>query len=112
VVFVDTAGLREAGDEIEVEGIRRSRESLARAEFILHVLDGSEGLTPSDEKHFAEFAGKKRILVRNKTDLPSKLELPAGLLVLSLRVEFQIDSPAQLWTKLEEALHRGDARKV
>ena len=27
VVFVDTAGLREAGDEIEEEGIRRSRAS-------------------------------------------------------------------------------------
>src|SRR5207245_10174266 len=40
VIFVDTAGLREAGDEIEVEGIRRSRETLARAELILHVLDG------------------------------------------------------------------------
>ena len=78
VVFIDTAGLREAQDEIEVEGIRRSRESLAKAEFILHVLDASELLTPADEKYFAEFAGKKRILVRNKTDLPTRLELPAS----------------------------------
>ncbi|MBW8865452.1 MAG: tRNA uridine-5-carboxymethylaminomethyl(34) synthesis GTPase MnmE, partial [Verrucomicrobia bacterium] len=79
VIFIDTAGLREARDEIEVEGIRRSRASLAKAEFILHVLDASEPLTPADENYFTEFAGKKRILVRNKTDLPSKLELPAGL---------------------------------
>jgi tRNA modification GTPase len=77
VVFVDTAGLREARDEIEQEGIRRSRESLARAEFILHVLDASEPLTPADEKFFAEFAGKKRILVQNKTDLPQRLNLIA-----------------------------------
>jgi tRNA modification GTPase len=73
VVFIDTAGLREARDEIEQEGVRRSRESLARAEFILHVLDGSEPLTPADEKYFAEFAGKQRILVVNKVDLPRKL---------------------------------------
>jgi tRNA modification GTPase len=79
VVFVDTAGLREAGDEIEAEGIRRSRESLARAEFILQVLDGSEPLTAEDEKFLAEFAGKKRILVRNKIDLPPRLVLPGGL---------------------------------
>ncbi|HAO77783.1 MAG TPA: tRNA uridine-5-carboxymethylaminomethyl(34) synthesis GTPase MnmE [Verrucomicrobia subdivision 3 bacterium] len=72
VIFIDTAGLREARDEIEVEGIRRSRESLAQAEFILHVLDASEPLTPADETYLAEFAGKKRILVRNKTDLPVK----------------------------------------
>ena len=78
VVFVDTAGLREARDEIEREGIRRSHETLARAEFILHVLDASEPLTEADEKFLREFAGKKRILVRNKTDLPGKLELPDG----------------------------------
>jgi len=72
VVFIDTAGLREAHDEIEQEGVRRSRESLARAEFILHVLDASEQFTPADEKYFAEFAGKKRILVVNKIDLPRK----------------------------------------
>jgi tRNA modification GTPase len=77
VVFIDTAGLREARDEIEREGIRRSRESLAKAEFILHVLDASEPLTKADEKYFTEFAGKKRILVRNKIDLPVKLVLPS-----------------------------------
>jgi len=75
VVFIDTAGLREARDEIEREGIRRSRESLAQAELILHVLDASELLTDADKKYFAEFADKKRILVRNKTDLAVKLEL-------------------------------------
>ncbi len=74
VVFIDTAGLREARDAIEQEGIRRSHESLAKAEFILHVLDASEPLTHEDEKYFAEFAAKKHILVRNKIDLPVRLE--------------------------------------
>jgi tRNA modification GTPase len=77
VVFIDTAGLREAGDEIEVEGIRRSRQTLAAAELILHVLDASQPLTPADVDYLTEFAGKKRILVRNKTDLPSQFNLPA-----------------------------------
>ncbi len=74
VIFIDTAGLREAHDEIEQEGIRRSRESLAKAEFILHVLDASEPLTNEDKNYLTEFAAKKRILVRNKIDLPVKLE--------------------------------------
>jgi len=77
VVFIDTAGLREARDEIEQEGVRRSRASLTRAEFILHVLDAGEPLTTADQKYLAEFAGKKRILVVNKIDLPRKLELPS-----------------------------------
>jgi tRNA modification GTPase len=78
VVFIDTAGLREGRDEIEIEGIRRSRQTLQQAEFVLHVFDAGEPLTDADEKYLAEFADKKRILVRNKIDLPSKLQLPEG----------------------------------
>jgi tRNA modification GTPase len=81
VVFIDTAGLREARDEIETEGIRRSRASLTSAEFILHILDASEALTPEDDQFLAEFAGKKRILVRNKTDLPQKRHTAGSLTV-------------------------------
>lgn len=70
VVFVDTAGLRESRDDIEREGIRRTRAMVAKAELILHVFDASEPLSPEDEQFLAEFAGKKRIVVRNKCDLP------------------------------------------
>jgi tRNA modification GTPase len=79
VVFIDTAGLREAKDELESEGIRRSRESLVKAELILHVLDASEPLHAEDVKLLAEFAVKKRILVRNKIDLPVKLEFKSEI---------------------------------
>jgi tRNA modification GTPase len=82
VIFIDTAGLREARDEIEIEGVRRSRESLARAEFILHVVDASGPLTPADEAYFTEFGDKQRILVLNKMDLvpggPSTVATLAG----------------------------------
>jgi len=78
VVFVDTAGLREAADDIEVEGVRRSRETLAQAELILHVMDAAAPWTPADEKYLAEFTAQRRILVRNKMDLPAQWELPAG----------------------------------
>src|SRR3954466_4800423 len=50
VVFIDTAGLREARDEIEEEGIRRSRSTIEKAELILQVIDGSEPLTAEDGK--------------------------------------------------------------
>ncbi|HET7624198.1 MAG TPA: tRNA uridine-5-carboxymethylaminomethyl(34) synthesis GTPase MnmE [Verrucomicrobiae bacterium] len=79
VVFIDTAGLREARDEIEIEGIRRSRESFQNAEFILHVFDVSEPLTREDEIYLSEFSGKKRILVGNKMDLPPQLRLPENV---------------------------------
>jgi tRNA modification GTPase len=79
VVFIDTAGLREAADGIEAEGVRRGREALGTAELVLHVLDGSEPLQAFDKELLKEFAGPRRLLVRNKTDLPRRLELPAGL---------------------------------
>jgi tRNA modification GTPase len=79
VVFIDTAGLREAGDAVEQEGIRRSHESVSRAELILHVLDGSEPLAEEDRRYLDQFAGKKRILVRNKVDRPRRLELPGEI---------------------------------
>ncbi len=74
IIFIDTAGLREARDEIEVEGIRRSRESFQNSEFILQVLDCSEKMTNSDRLALEEFCEKKRILVMNKTDLPDQFD--------------------------------------
>jgi len=79
VVFIDTAGLREARDEIELEGVRRSRQTLEQAELLLLVFDAAEPLTEADRRSLAEFAGKKRILVRNKIDLPAQLRFPPGL---------------------------------
>jgi tRNA modification GTPase len=78
VVFIDTAGLRESVDEVEAEGIRRSHEILGKAELILHVFDASEPVTSEDETYLRQFAGKKRIIVRNKVDLPAKLQLSAA----------------------------------
>jgi len=79
VVFVDTAGLREAGDTLEQEGIRRSHEATANAELVLHVFDASEPFTAEDAHHLSRFAHKPRIFVRNKIDLPARLDLPANL---------------------------------
>jgi tRNA modification GTPase len=86
VVFIDTAGLRMASDALEAEGVRRSHASVARAELILHVFDGSEPLTDEDHRYLALFADKPRILVRNKTDCPQRLELPEQLATRAVAV--------------------------
>ena len=64
VTFVDTAGLREAGDQIEREGIRRARDRARAADLVLFVTDtpGNHGLP--------EFINDIRtIKVRNKSDI-------------------------------------------
>jgi tRNA modification GTPase len=79
IVFIDTAGLRDATDDIEAEGVRRSRKTLAAAELILHVLDGSEAMGETDKQLLTEYNDRKRLLVSNKADLPRLLTLPEGL---------------------------------
>jgi tRNA modification GTPase len=79
VVLVDTAGLRETGDELESEGIRRSRAALAGAELVLHVLDASAPLTPADDRCLRDTATRQRILVCNKADLPRSADFPSVL---------------------------------
>jgi len=88
VVFIDTAGLRHARDEIEAEGIRRSRDTWRRAELLLYVLDASQPGEAADADYQAEASGKKMIVVRNKVDLlatgsaaPSALTAPAVAVV-------------------------------
>ncbi|HXI51636.1 MAG TPA: tRNA uridine-5-carboxymethylaminomethyl(34) synthesis GTPase MnmE [Candidatus Saccharimonadales bacterium] len=76
VVFIDTAGLREAGDGLEQEGIRRAGQTLARAELVLHVLDRSAPLTEADRRHLADLQNRKRVVICNKCDQPNRLELP------------------------------------
>lgn len=79
VRLVDTAGLGEAGDELEALGMERTRREMARADAILFVLDGSEPLAPADEAVAREVAeGHRGVVAINKADLPSRLEeIPA-----------------------------------
>lgn len=86
ILFIDTAGLREAGDEIEQEGIRRSLDSLDRAELILHILDLNTPLTAMDREYLDALQDRTRIVIGNKSDLPRHLEplaVSAGLLEVS-----------------------------
>jgi tRNA modification GTPase len=101
--LADTAGLREIGlkepdsskaDEAERIGIERSMELLDKADLVLYVIDGGEGITVSDREFLLrqrEAAPAKPILVLwNKADLvsPPSLregELPGRLLALSAK---------------------------
>lgn len=48
VRFVDTAGLNDTDDEIELEGIRRTRGAIDESEMILWVVDGSDSFPKED----------------------------------------------------------------
>jgi tRNA modification GTPase len=69
VELVDTAGLREAGDEAEAIGIQKTREALADADVVLVVLDASVPLRQDERELIASLAGRRALVVRNKCDL-------------------------------------------
>ena len=67
VRFLDTAGIRESGDEIERIGVERSLQSIEKADLIVLVRDA---LGDDEEKRWAEkLEGKRVIEVYNKADL-------------------------------------------
>ena len=75
VVFIDTAGLQETNDKVEQEGVKRTRTLLNQADLVLYVIDASEPLTEDSQTSLANLRDRKHILVLNKSDLPTALEL-------------------------------------
>jgi tRNA modification GTPase len=78
LVVVDTAGLREATDEVERLGVERTRRELAQADLVLEVIDAT-----GDEALLA--AGAGRIAVYNKIDLRPGFVPPAGAVAVSAK---------------------------
>lgn len=70
--LMDTAGLRQGGDVVEEEGIRRSRGLADEADVILFVLDARENLHPEEtdflQKHARRLQDGTLLLVLNKVD--------------------------------------------
>ncbi len=73
VSLADTAGWREARDEIEQAGIDRAREWRDRADLILLMLDGSEPLAEEDRQLLADCPLSRALVVVNKSDLPRQM---------------------------------------
>ncbi len=73
--LIDTAGIRDAEDEVERMGVERSRQAAARAELALLVLDGSQPLAGEDRQALAAARlAPRRLVLRNKIDLPQVLD--------------------------------------
>ncbi|NQT83254.1 tRNA uridine-5-carboxymethylaminomethyl(34) synthesis GTPase MnmE [bacterium] len=70
----DTAGIRKPQGLVEKEGVKRSKKALGKADLVLFVLDADAGLSEEDRRIFAEFRGKKCIIVVNKIDLVPEVD--------------------------------------
>ena len=82
--FIDTAGLRSAQDGIEQEGVRRARETMARADVVLYVYDVSKGYTRADRRAVEALGEGAVIRVGNKLDLVPTATDPDAVLISAI----------------------------
>ena len=69
LILMDTAGLRDTGDQVERIGVQRAKEAIEAADLVLYVADSTEGLTEEDREALRECGSKPVILLMNKADL-------------------------------------------
>ena len=76
--IIDTAGIREASDEIERIGIERSIAAIEESDIVIALFDGSRGRDGEDERIITlleQYAGSKEIIVAlNKCDLEQRFD--------------------------------------
>jgi len=110
VVLADTAGLRESGDAIEQEGVRRARARAASADLRLLVLDATGDWRSARDKLVAgteRWDDARDIVVVNKVDLVSVLvsvlaPLPPGADAVPLSAKTGAGLP-ELLARLERS---------
>lgn len=78
---LDTAGLREANDVVEEEGIRRARAEMSKADRVLFVIDAIEdpGALAFQEERRQLPDNVPVTIILNKVDLASAIPLPDSM---------------------------------
>ncbi len=71
-IFVDTAGIRNTKSKIESIGIKKSKDSINKADLVILVLDNSKLLDKQDKQLLKLVSKKQSITVLNKTDVANK----------------------------------------
>jgi tRNA modification GTPase len=104
LTLVDTAGLREGGDAIEREGMRRAQAELGRADLAIVVLDAREPDAGRMAVAEAIAAVPQTLWLHNKADLLASPVAVAGALPVSARTGAGLD---RLHARLK-ALSLGD----
>lgn len=67
--MIDTAGIRQTDDIIEKIGVEKAKEYIKNADLIIYVADASRNLDSNDKEIINLLAGRKAIILLNKSDL-------------------------------------------
>jgi len=77
IKIVDTAGIREANDEIERIGIEKSKEAITQSDIVVALFDNSRKFDEEDQKilDILNTTDKEIIVTITKSDLQQKFDL-------------------------------------
>ena len=67
--LIDTAGIRNAKDEVEKIGIEKAKQIAKNADLIIAIFDSNKKLTSEDKEILELIKNKKAIIILNKIDL-------------------------------------------
>ena len=73
--IIDTAGIRSTDDVVEKIGVEKSISMIEDADLVIVVLNNNEPLTAEDKEILSKTKEKQRIIVINKTDLPTNIDI-------------------------------------
>ena len=95
IKIIDTAGIREASDEIEKIGIEKSKDAIEDANIIVSLFDNSREFDDEDQQilDIINSSDKEKIVIVTKSDLEGKLDktkLPNQYIELNTKEDIDI----------------------
>ncbi|MEL6397540.1 MAG: tRNA uridine-5-carboxymethylaminomethyl(34) synthesis GTPase MnmE [Cyanobacteria bacterium J06626_4] len=103
IQVLDTAGIREADNQVEQIGIERSRAATQSADLVLLTIDAQQGWTVADEQLYGLISHRPLILVVNKTDLVAD-RVPESLVKLPVPIVSTAAALSQGIDQLEQTI--------
>ncbi|MBO4600861.1 MAG: tRNA uridine-5-carboxymethylaminomethyl(34) synthesis GTPase MnmE [Bacilli bacterium] len=73
--IIDTAGIRNTDDMIEAIGVEKSLKTMDESDLVLFMLNNNEEITDDIKELISKIIDKEYLVLINKTDLESKLDL-------------------------------------
>ena len=73
--IIDTAGIRETDNLVEKIGVDKSYQIIDKSDLIIYILNNNEPLTEEDKNLLSKIKNKNHLIIINKIDLESKLNL-------------------------------------
>lgn len=73
--IIDTAGIRNTSDKVEAIGVEKSLKTMEDSDLVLFMLNNNEEITEDIKELISKVKNKEYLVLINKTDLESKLDL-------------------------------------